>query len=71
MGIIGGPSVLQLLIADALIEQRFYDPTVVIIDIAPETFPNVINVDADDVVTVSIFGPAASMPRPSSPRRSA
>ena len=45
----------RVLTADALIEQRFYDPTVVIIDIAPETFPNVINVGADDVVTVSIF----------------
>jgi Alpha/beta hydrolase domain len=41
--------------ADALIEQGFYDPTVVAIDIAPETFPNVINLAADDVVMVSIF----------------
>jgi hypothetical protein len=54
----GSPAAHQscrVLIADALIEQRFYDPTVVVIDIAPETFPNVINVGADDVVTVSIF----------------
>lgn len=41
--------------ADALIEEGLYDPTVVTIDIAPETFPNVINLAADDVVTVSIF----------------
>jgi hypothetical protein len=45
----------RVLLADALIEQRFYDPSVVIIDIAPERFPNVINPSADDVVTVSIF----------------
>lgn len=41
--------------SDALIEQGLYDPTILTIDIALETFPNVINVTADEVVTVSIF----------------
>ena len=45
----------RVLNADALIADGLYDPRVVTIDIVPDTFPNVIDLQADRRVTVAIF----------------
>ena len=45
----------RVLNADALIADGLYDPRVVTIDIVPDTFPNVIDLQADQRVTVAIF----------------
>ena len=45
----------RVLNADALIADGLYDPRVVTVDIVPDTFPNVIDLQADPKVTVAIF----------------